>query len=94
MLEEVSGIVGRKELLEMYHLATREPYSFLYINLVSPTVNAMLYINFNQKLHIDKYNSLKSIILTYAITETMKCWISWSSSVSITYYIKAINCGN
>ena len=36
MLEEVSGTVRRKELLEMYDLATAAPYSFLYINLVSP----------------------------------------------------------
>jgi hypothetical protein len=35
-LDEVSGTVGRKELLEIYNLATKEPYSFLYINLVSP----------------------------------------------------------
>ena len=49
-LDEVSGTVGRKELLEMYYLATKEPYSFLYINLVSPTIKDMFYINFNQKL--------------------------------------------
>ena len=28
-LDEVSGTVGRKELLEMYYLATKEDYSFL-----------------------------------------------------------------
>ena len=51
-LDEVAGTVGRKELLEMYHLATKEPYSFLYINLVSPTIENMFYINFNQRLQI------------------------------------------
>jgi hypothetical protein len=51
-LEEVSGTVGRKELLEIYNLATKEPYSFLYINLVSPKINDMFYINFNQKIII------------------------------------------
>ena len=51
-LDEVSGTVGRKELLEMYYLATKEPYSFLYINLVSPKIQDMFYINFNQKLQI------------------------------------------
>jgi hypothetical protein len=35
-LDEVSGTVGRTELLELYNLATTEPYSLLYINLVSP----------------------------------------------------------
>ena len=54
LLDEVSGTVGRKELLEMYNLATKEPYSFLYINLVSPKNNDMFYINFNQTLQILK----------------------------------------
>jgi hypothetical protein len=51
-LDEVSGTVGRKELLELYNLATKEPYIFLYINLVSPKINDMCYINFNQKIQI------------------------------------------
>ena len=53
-LDEVAGTVGRKELLEMYYLATKEPYSFLYINLVSPKIQDMFYINFNQKLQISE----------------------------------------
>jgi hypothetical protein len=52
-LDEVSGTVGRKELLEIYNLATKEPYSFLYINLVSPKINDMFYINFNQQIQIN-----------------------------------------
>ena len=54
LLDEVAGTVGRKELLEIYNLATKEPYSFLYINLVSPKNNDMFYINFNQTLQILK----------------------------------------
>ena len=34
VLEEVAGTVGRKELVDMYNLATKEPSSFLHINLV------------------------------------------------------------
>jgi hypothetical protein len=49
-LDEVSGTVGRKELLYIYNLATKEPSSFLYINLVSPKINDMFYINFNKKI--------------------------------------------
>ena len=52
MLEDVSGTVPRNELLEMYNIATKEPYRFLYINLVSPKINDMYYISFNQKLQI------------------------------------------
>ena len=52
MLEDVSGTVPRNELLEMYNIATKEQYRFLYINLVSPKINDMYYIRFNQKLQI------------------------------------------
>ena len=47
LLDEVSGTVGRKELLDMYHLATKEPSSFAYINLVSPNIDD-IFVNFNQ----------------------------------------------
>ena len=53
LVDEVSVTVGRKGFLEMYNLATREPYSFLNINLVSPKIVDMCYIKFNQKLQID-----------------------------------------
>ena len=39
LLEELAAVVGKKELLDMYHLATKEPYSFLYINLVASRLN-------------------------------------------------------
>ena len=45
-LEELSAMLPRKELIELYQLATKEPYSFLYINLVAKTLNNMFYINF------------------------------------------------
>ena len=53
LVDEVSVTVGRKGFLEMYSLATREPSSFLYVNLASPKINDMWYIKLNQKLHID-----------------------------------------
>jgi hypothetical protein len=49
-LEELSALVPRKELIEIYHLATKEPYSFLYINLVARKLNDTLFINFTQKI--------------------------------------------
>ena len=57
-LDEVSGTVGRKELLEMYNLATNKPYSFLYINLFSPTNNDMCYIISNQKFKLKFDNNI------------------------------------
>ena len=52
VLYEVAGTVGRKELLDMYTIATREAYSFLCVNLVSPKINDIFYINVNQKLQL------------------------------------------
>ncbi len=48
-LDEVSGTIGRKELLNMYYLATTKAYSFLYCNLMNK-IEDMFYINFNQKI--------------------------------------------
>ena len=45
-LEELSAMLPREELIELYQLATKEPYSFLYINLVATNLNNMFYINF------------------------------------------------
>jgi hypothetical protein len=47
-IEEVSGLTGKKELLEIYQLATKEPYSFIRVNLTAPTIKDMLYRNLNQ----------------------------------------------
>ena len=52
-LEEVSGLTGKKELLEIYRLATKEEYSFLYVNLSARTVNDMFHVNFTQKIEIE-----------------------------------------
>ena len=51
VLDEGSGAVGRKELLQLDVLATSEPYSCLYVNLVSPKLNEMFYLNFNKQIH-------------------------------------------
>ena len=55
-LDEVAGTVGRKELLEMYKLASKEPYRFVYINLVGPKSIAVFQIKFNERLQINYYN--------------------------------------
>ena len=52
-LEENSAVVGKKELFEIYKLATDEPYSFLYINLRASKVNEMYHIGFNKKIIIE-----------------------------------------
>ena len=53
-LDELGGIVGDKKiLLEMYQLATREAYSFLYCKLTEKDKNDIFYIKYNQKLTIE-----------------------------------------
>ena len=52
-LEEVSALVEKATLLQMYKLATQEAYSFLYIKLTAKDINDMFYIKFGQKLMID-----------------------------------------
>ena len=52
-IDEVSALVDKQTLLEMYKMATKQPYSFLYIKLTAKDSNDMFYIKFGQKLMID-----------------------------------------
>ena len=52
IIEEVSAVHNPKVLLEFYNVATREPYSFLYINLVAKTVDDMFFKNFDERLQV------------------------------------------
>mgnify|MGYP000417741973 CR=1 FL=1 len=52
-LDEISGLAERKELLEMYTMATQDPYSFLYCNLVAPKLNDMFYIRFDKQIKLE-----------------------------------------
>ena len=44
---------AKKLMLELYNIATEEPYSFLFINLMKADVNEMFYKRFDAKLVID-----------------------------------------
>ena len=44
---------AKKLLLEVYNIATEEPYSFSFINLMKSDVNDMFYKRFDAKLVID-----------------------------------------
>jgi hypothetical protein len=52
-LEEVSGLITKKDLFEIYKQATHEEYSFLYVNLVSKTINDMFYKCFTTKIILE-----------------------------------------
>ncbi|MFM7983521.1 MAG: hypothetical protein ACKPKO_29765, partial [Candidatus Fonsibacter sp.] len=51
-IDEVSAVVDKKTLLDLYHTATSEPYSFLYVKLTARNKNEMFYHNFDKRLII------------------------------------------
>ena len=53
-INEVSALVDKKSLLEMYNLATSEAYSFLYCKLTSKDKNKIFMIRFEKYLMIDE----------------------------------------
>ena len=53
LVEELSALAPKKTLLEIYNLATEEPYSFLYVNLMQNNINKMFYIKFQKRITID-----------------------------------------
>ena len=50
ILEEVSIYYDKPTLLEMYHLATAEPYSFWYINLATSRVEDVFWLRFESRM--------------------------------------------
>ena len=47
-LEETSALLDKKTLLDIYNYATKEEYSFLFVNLVAKDVNNMFYKTFKE----------------------------------------------
>jgi len=52
-IDEVSAIADKKILLDIYKLATAEPYSFLYVNLRAKKLNDYFMIRFDKKITIE-----------------------------------------
>ena len=52
VVEEVSALAYKKTLWEMYDLATREPYLFLFINFMEKDRNKVFMVKFNCYLQI------------------------------------------
>ena len=53
-LDEVSALVNKKALLQMYELATSEPYSFLYVKMTSKSKENMFMIRFDKYLEVEE----------------------------------------
>ena len=47
-IDEVSAVLDKKTLLELDHIATSEPYSFLYVKLTAKDGNKMIYRKFTK----------------------------------------------
>ena len=47
VLEEVSAPANKKVLLDMYDLATKEPYSFLFRNFMEKDINKTFMVKSN-----------------------------------------------
>lgn len=52
VMEEISALADKKTLMELYRMATEEPYSFLYIRLTAKRKEDMFFIRFDKKLVI------------------------------------------
>ena len=50
ILEEFSALVPREVLLRLYKAATAEPFQFLFIDFLAPSVDAMFYKSFESRL--------------------------------------------
>jgi len=50
LIDELSALYDKKTLLELYNMATDEPHSFLYINLVAKDKKDMFMMNLDRKL--------------------------------------------
>ena len=51
-MEELSAIYPVRVLHEMYELATEEPHSFWFIDLVAKSKQAMFFVRFEERLDI------------------------------------------
>ena len=50
IIEELSAVYDKKTLLQIYHEAVDEPYSFLYVNLMSKDKRKMFMERFERYL--------------------------------------------
>ena len=52
-IDEASTITDKKTLLQLYPMATAEPYSFLFIKLNAKKVSEMFHMRFDKKLIVE-----------------------------------------
>ena len=52
VMDELSALLDKKILLEVYMKATEKAYSFLFIKLTSKTINDMFFVKFNKRIMV------------------------------------------
>ena len=52
LIDELNALADKKTLLQLYNMATAEPYSFLFIKLNAKKLNDMFYVRYEKKLEI------------------------------------------
>jgi hypothetical protein len=57
VVEELSAVYSKDQLLEMYELATREPYSFWYIHLAAKRREDMFFLRFEKRMTPQTFQS-------------------------------------
>ena len=50
IIEELSAVYDKNTLMEMYELATRDPYSFWYIHLAAKRREDMFFLRFEKRM--------------------------------------------
>jgi hypothetical protein len=53
-LDEVCALIDKQTLLQIYNLATEEPFSFLYCNLTAKKKNDIFMINYGKKINFEE----------------------------------------
>ena len=73
VLDELAGVLISKKaltntkslheakqlLLEIYNMATEEPYSFLFVNLMKQNINDVFMVRFDKRITIDEDETIK-----------------------------------
>ena len=52
-IDEVSALIDKKSLMEIYSLATDEPFSFLTVDLTAKKKDDIFMVKFNKKITIE-----------------------------------------
>ena len=53
VIDELSALLNKKTLYEVYMKATEEKYSFLFIKLTAHDLNSMFMVHLDKHIHIE-----------------------------------------